>query len=199
MRSSELGPDWVVAEMPPGYGTRIAEIRRLTQELEAMDQFARLLYERGTRLAEAVRSLFRSMEMEAELVSEPPCSHVVVRLDGGRRLILHIAADEQTIHKKSSEIAHAFQILHGAADDHDRVVLVTNTDPGKRPDERSTAISLDAEEFLTRMGVAHVPSSAFFALWRLSLEDRGSARQQLAHLHAHAGGTFELAGSTLLR
>jgi hypothetical protein len=199
MGSSDLAPDWVIAEMPPGYGTRIAEIRRLTQELEAMDQFARLLYDRGPRLAEAVHGLIRSMDVDAELVSEPPCSHVVVRLDPGRRLILHVAADEQTIHRKSAEIAHVFQILHEAADDYDRVVLVTNTDPGQRPAERSAALAADAEEFLTRMRVAHVPASAFFTLWKLSLQDRGAARQQLMYLHAHEGGTFDLAGTVLLR
>jgi hypothetical protein len=199
MGSSEMAPDWVIAEMPPGYGTRVAEIRRLTQELEAMEQFARLLYEHGERLGGALHALFSSLDIQSQIVPDEGCAHLVVVLEPGARLLFHVSNEAQAIQKKSTEIAHVFRIIHEDADEHDRVVLVTNREPGKPPNERGPAVTPEAEAFLARLGVNHLPAASLFALWKLSLEDRSAARQQLLYLHAHQGGTFALAGSTLLR
>lgn len=199
MSSSGMAPEWVIAEMPPGYGTRVAEIRRLTQELEAMEQFARLLDQQGERLGGALQALFNSLDLQSQLVADEACAKVVVTLNPGVRLLFHVSADQHTIQKKSAEIAHVFRIIHEDAGEQDRVVLVTNHDPGRRPTDRGPALADDAETFLTRLGVNHLPASSLFALWKLSLQDRGGARQQLQYLHAHQGGTFELAAATLLK
>src|SRR5262245_29721420 len=59
-------PDWLVAEMPAGYQTRFAEVQRLSAEMHAMDRMARLLWEIGPPLHEAVRDTFASLKFEVD-------------------------------------------------------------------------------------------------------------------------------------
>jgi hypothetical protein len=189
-----FGPDWVVAEMPPGYRNRVAEIQRLTADLQDMSRFGRLLCEVGAPLCEALRDLFTSLKFEAELIP----GGVAVKLDGRSRLLFHVSGDEQVVQKKSPEIAQVFQILHELADEHDRVVFVTNSEPARRPAERGAALAPDALAFLSRMGAGHVTAPTLFTLWKLSLQEPDRAREQVQRLHDHDGGTFQLPPSTLI-
>ena len=80
----DLGPDWVVAEMPPGYQNRVAEIQRLAADLESMGRFGRLLTETGARLGETVRDVLASLQYDATLAVDGNVTTVVVPLDRGR-------------------------------------------------------------------------------------------------------------------
>jgi hypothetical protein len=193
-----FGPDWVVAEMPPGYRNRVAEIQRLTADLQEMSRFGHLLCEVGAPLAESVRDLFMSLRFEAELIPGPVCTGVVVRLDGSSRLLLHVSGDEQVVQKKSPEIGHVFQMLHELADEHDHVVFVTNSEPSKPPAGRGEALAPDALAFISRMGASHVAAPTLFTLWKLSLQEPDRARGQVQRLHDHDGGTFQLPPSVLV-
>lgn len=195
--ASSLGPDWVVAEMPPGYQTRVAEIQRLTAELESMTRFTRLLWTSGSLLAASIRDVFASLRMEADTLHDTDGRGLVVRLEGRGRLLFHVSADEQIVHKKSPEIARVFQMLHEVAEELDRVVFVTNAESGKRPADRGPALADDALAFLTRMGASHVTGPTLFALWKLSQQDSARAREQVQRLHAHGGGTFDLPAALL--
>ena len=191
------GPDWVVAEMPPGYETRLSEIQRLITDLNAMNRFARLLTELGARLAESVCDAFTAMKFETELVEGPAESLVAVRLDGNRRLLLIPSSSSGPVQKKGAELTEVFRVLQEVAGDPDRVVLVTNVDPETRPADRPPAIAPDALALLTRMGVIHFPASALFKLWKLSFQGMDRARAQVERLHAADPGTFELPASAL--
>ena len=121
-------PDWVAAEMPPGYHNRLAEIQRLSDDLRAMDPFGRLLWGAGPGLTEAVRDAFLALKFEATpMPSAAP--GLAVKLDAGR-LLLHVAPSGAIIKKRSPELAHVFQMLQESAEDGDRVVLVANSRPG---------------------------------------------------------------------
>jgi hypothetical protein len=193
--SFDFGPDWVVAEMPPGYQNRVTEIQRLTNDLKEMGRFGRLLCEVGTGLAEAVRDVFTSLKFKAEVMPDSTGTRVAVRLDGPGRLLLPVSASEQPIQKKSPDVAHVFQMLHEVAEEHDRVILVTNCEPGRRPSDRSEAVSSEALTFLNGMGAGHVSSATLFALWKLSLQEPDRARDQIARLHAHGRGSFQIPSS----
>jgi hypothetical protein len=192
-----FGPDWVVAEMPPGYRTRVAEIQRLTAELESMSRFSRLLCDTGAQLADRTRELFASLKLDTERVPGHGTA-VVVRVDGKGRLLLHVSSETHTLQKRSPEFAHVFQMLHEMAEELDHVVLVTNTDPTLPPAQRPGALSEDALAFLTRMGASHVTAATLFDLWKLSLQEPARAREQVQRLLAHAGGTFEMPASLLV-
>jgi hypothetical protein len=186
----DLGPDWVVAEMPPGYQNRVAEIQRLAADLESMSRFGRLLTETGARLGEAVRDVFASLQYDAALTADGNLTTLVVPLDRGR-IHLHIAGDGRLIQKKSPEVSRIFQLLQ-AADDRDHVVIVTNVEPDRQPADRGQALSAEAAGLVTRMGASHLAATTLFALWKLSLEEPERAREQVVRLHAHEGGVFEL-------
>jgi hypothetical protein len=194
----DLGPDWVAGEMPPGYHNRLVEIQQMLAELQGMGRFGRLLYENGAALGESVCDLFSHLRFETELRPGTDCAGVVVKLDTWSRLLLHVSPEQHAIPKKSPEIGHVFQVLHEFADDHDRVVFVTNTESATRPTERAAALAPDALAFLARMGVVHVTAPTLFALWKLSLQDQERAREQVKRLHAHDGGTFQIAASALM-
>src|SRR5436309_5696145 len=129
---SRSGPEWVRAEMPPGYQNRLEEIERLSADLETMGRFGRLLWQTGPPLSEAVLDVFKALKFEGGSLPGQFSSAVAVKVDGQRRLLLHVSATEQIVEKKSPELAHVFQLLHEIADDGDRVVLVTNSEPGTR-------------------------------------------------------------------
>jgi hypothetical protein len=192
MKAIELGPDWLPAEMPPGYDTRLLEIQRLSEELRAMGQFGRLLWTVGDELSAAVREAFIALKFEAVSTPGMPSSSVTVNLDGHRRLLLHVSSSMGPIEKKGPDLAHMFQMLHEVADDHDRIVLVANPDPATRPADRRDPIEPDAMKLLQRLGANVLLAPTLFSLWTLSLQDRDRARAWVERLHAQDGGAFEL-------
>ncbi len=190
------GPEWVVAEMPAGYQTRLLEIQRLMADLQEMGRFARLLWGVGPPLGEAARDAFTALKFEAQVQDTSPAG-VVVRLDGKRRLLLIPSATTEAIQKKAPELTQVFQTLQEVGEESDRVVLMTNVAPERRPADRPAAMTPDALAFLVRMGASHLTGSTLFNLWKLSLHEMERARAQIERLHAHEGGTFELPASVL--
>src|SRR5512137_142642 len=59
-------PDWMVAEMPPGYQTRLLEIERLSTDLQAMDGIGCVLWEKDDALRAAVGKLFAALKCEVD-------------------------------------------------------------------------------------------------------------------------------------
>jgi len=192
MKAIELGPDWLAAELPPGYNTRLLEIQRLSEELRAMGQFGRLLWTVGDELNQAVREAFVALKFDVVSTPGAPPSSTVVNLDGHRRLLLHVSASGESIEKKGPDLAHVFQMLHEVAGDNDRIVLVANCDPTTRPADRRDPIEPDAMKLLRRLGANVLLAPTLFALWTLSLQDRDRARAWVERLHAQDGGAFEL-------
>jgi len=184
-----MAPDWVAAEMPPGYHTRLGEIERLSADLRAMDPFGRLLWAAGRPLAEAVRDAFLALKFEAEFTPEPEGTGIAVNVDAGR-LLLHVAPSVGVIRKKDASLAHGFQMLHELAEPNDRVVLVANSDPATRPLDRAAGIEPDAVALLRRMGVNFLASPTLFRLWILSLHDAERGRSYVQRLHEQDGGIF---------
>src|SRR5262249_11130231 len=90
-------PDWLIAEMPQGYQTRLAEIQRLSAELEAMNRIGRLLWETGPPLVEAVLVAFTAFKFEVEPAGHAATFDASVKMDAGRRLLLNVATSEGTI------------------------------------------------------------------------------------------------------
>jgi glycine cleavage system pyridoxal-binding protein P len=191
------GPDWVVAEMPAGYQNRLSEIQRLIADLHEMGRFARLLYDVGTSLAEAVRDAFAALKFETELMQAPSATAVLVAVDRKRRLLLIASGATAAVEKKSPDVAAVFHMLQDVAGDADRVVLVTNVDAERRPADRAAQVAPDALAFLVRMGASHVTGPTLFNLWKLSLQGVDRARAQVERLHAEEAGTFELSASVL--
>ncbi len=184
---SATAPDWLAAEMPPGYQTRFAEIQRLSSEIQSMDRIGRLLWETGPALQEAVGEALTALKYEATAAAAPL---VVVRLDSKRRLLIHVAEAEGPIEKKSPELAHAFHLLHEVAGDGDRVVLMANGHRNTRPRDRAEALTPDALRLLSRMGANFVSTTTLFSLWMLSFQDPGRTRASIDQLHAQDGGVF---------
>jgi hypothetical protein len=185
-------PDWVVAEMPPGYQNRMAEIRRLTEELQDMNRFARLLWAIGPALRESVRDVIGTLKFDVEPTNGMGDAAIFVKLDGKRRLLMHVSATENTIDKKSAEIAQVFRMLHEFAGEDDRVVLVANGDRMNQPSGRAEPLNAEALRLLQRMGANCVTAPTIFKLWGLAVQDLDRARKYTARLHEQDGGMFAL-------
>lgn len=181
-------PDWIVAEMPPGYETRLDEIKRLSSELRAMDGIGSVLWETGQVLTDAVGELFAALKCEVD--PKPGDMHAItVDIGGFRRLHLVVSGVDSSIQKTNEELTRSFQALQHAGA-NDRVVLVVNNHPGKPPADRPDPILPDALDVLQKMGVNVLTTVTLFGLWRLSLENQQKVRQALNHLHAQDGGQF---------
>jgi hypothetical protein len=183
-------PEWVAAEMPPGYQTRLLEIRRLSADLHTMDRFGRVLWETGDGLREAVGAVFSALKCEVEATAGP-AGPIAAKLGDARRLLLLVSGAGGPIEKTSEELAQAFQAVQFAGSD-DRVVFVASNDPVTPPADRPDPVLPDALGVLQRMGVDVVTTTTIFRLWRLSLDDQQKARQALERLHAQDGGSFAL-------
>jgi hypothetical protein len=183
--------------MPAGYQTRLSEIQRLTEDLQAMGRFARLLWAVGPQLGEAARDAFTALKFDTTPVEDGALSSIAVRLDARRRLLLIPSGTTEAIQKKGPELTQVFQTLQEVPEESDRVVLLTNVSPDTRPADRPAAMTADALAFLVRMGASHLAGATLFTLWKLSLQDVERARAHVERLHAHEGGTFELPASVL--
>jgi hypothetical protein len=181
-------PEWVVAEMPPGYQTRLFELQRLSADLHAMDRIGRLLWETGDPLRDAVAAVFDALKCEVD-VTPGTAGPIAVNLGESRRLLLIVSGTASPIQKANEELTQAFQAVQFATVD-DRVVFVANNDPTTPPADRPDPVLPDALDVLHRMGVNVVTTATLFRLWRLSLEDQEKARKALERLHAQDGGPF---------
>ena len=122
---------------------------------------------------------------------------MLVRLDDKRRLVLIPSPSTQPIQKKSPELATIFQLLQEVDDAADRIVLVTNVEPGRPPAQRPAALAPDALALLTRLGARHLTGVTLFNLWKVSLQAVDKARGQVEQLHGGEAGTFEVSASLL--
>ncbi|RPJ82236.1 MAG: hypothetical protein EHM13_09235 [Acidobacteria bacterium] len=183
-------PEWIAAEMPPGYRTRLFEIQRLSDDLHAMDFIGRVLWETGDLLRNAVIAVFGELKCEVD-ATPGTAGPIAVKLDEPRRLLLVVSGAASALQKTDEELARAFQAVQFAAAD-DRVVLVVNNDPAMPPAVRPDPVLPDALDVLQRMGVDVMTTGTLFRLWRLSLEDQQKARKALERLHAQDGGPFVL-------
>jgi hypothetical protein len=183
-------PDWMVAEMPPGYQTRLLEIERLWTELKAIDGIGCVLWETGEALRNAVGTLFAALKCKVDPMADDT-GGIAVGLGGARRLLLVVSGVGSPIQKTNQELARSFHAVQFAGA-NDRVVLVVNNHPATPPADRPGPILPDALGVLQRMGVDVITTVTLFRLWRLSQEDRQKADKALDHLHAQDGGQFLL-------
>ena len=187
-------PDWLAAEMPPGYRNRLEEMQRLTREIDELGRFGRLLYKVGPELADAVRDTFVALGFDVTAGAGAAAASIVA-LDGMRRLLVHVSASDAVIQRRSPDLASVFQMLHEQAGNDDRVVLVVNHHPETRPADRREGVDGEALGLLKRLGANFVPAPALFALWSLSLQHRDLARGYVERLHEQDGGVFVLPAS----
>ncbi len=181
-------PDWMVAEMPPGYETRLLEIERLSADLQAMDGIGSVLWKTGEALRDAVGTLFAALKCEVD-PTPGDTGAIAVDIGGSRRLLLLVSGACSPIQKTNEDLARSFQaVQHAGA--NDRVVLVVNNHPTTPPADRPDPILPDALGVLQRIGVDVLTGVALFRLWRLSLEDQQRTRKALDRLHAQDGGQF---------
>ena len=183
-------PNWIVAEMPPGYQTRLLEIERLSADLKAMDDIACVLWEADGPLRDAVCRLFAALKCEVDPTFSDT-GEIAVGLGGSRRLLLVISGADSPIEKRNEDLAHSFQAVQFAGPS-DRVVLVVNTNSATPPTDRPDPILPDALAVLQKIGVDVLTTVTLFRLWRLSLDDQQKARRELDRLHAQDGGQFLL-------
>ena len=178
-------PEWMPAEMPPGYRTRLLEIERLATDLRAMDAIGRVLWETGEPLRDAVARLFVELKCEVE-APWGAAGPIAVTLGPSQRLLVLVSETPGPIDKAHPEITRAFQAVQFAGA-HDRVVFLPPNDATTPPADRRDPVQPDARDLLERMGVQVLTTVDLFKLWRLSLEDQPKARKVLERLYAEEG------------
>ena len=187
---SETPPEWLAEEMPPGYRNRIAEIARLTKELQAMWPFSRLLWAAGQPLCDTVRDVFAALKFEVESIPNDEASFLAVRLEGNRRLLVHVSASRDAVEKKSADIATVFRMLHELAGENDRGILVINPYGTMPPPARPDSLSPEALAMVKRLGVNVLAGPSVFQLWTLATQDPERASRFIELLHEQDGGIF---------
>ena len=189
MSQVHQAPAWLAAQMPGVYRSRFEEIQRLAAEIQGMERMGRLLWEHGPALREVVSEAFAALNTKSEWSTDG--SHLTVRIDATRRLLVHVATTDGPHERNSDSLANAFKLLQTTAAADDRVVLVTTGERTMPPQERADTVSPDAHDLLKRMGVNVMPCTTLFSIWMLSLQGLSEARAYLELLHSQDGGTFK--------
>ena len=102
-------PEWLAAEMPPGYQTRLLEIERLSGDLRTMDAVARVLFKQATGLSP------KQFQLEARIGR-------AVRLLADSDLPIREIAD-QTGFESVYHFSRQFKRMRGVSPAHFRVTL----------------------------------------------------------------------------
>lgn len=192
MQDWEKAPSWLAGEMPPGYQTRLAEIERLSRDLETMGKFGGLLWKAGPALRGLVQEAFGAFKFEAGPMDGGDPASLMVTLNNTHRLLIHVSSGLSPVKKKSEDIAQVFKLVHETAEERDRVLLVANHDPDVAPSVRSEGIEPEALNLLRRLGANFVSGPTLFALWTLSLQAPDRTRTQIERLQSQDGGVFAL-------
>lgn len=192
MHNWEKAPNWLAGEMPPGYQTRLAEIERLSRDLETMGRFGGLLWQVGPDLHRLVQEAFVAFKFEVGAVPGGDATSLMVTLNNNHRLLLHVSSSQSPIKKKSDEVAQVFKLVHETAEERDRVVLVSNNDPDVAPPGRPEGLDAEALNLLSRLGANFVSGPTLFGLWTLSLQAPDRVRAQIEKLQGQDGGVFAL-------
>ena len=189
-------PDWVGDLMPQERHAEIAaQIKKLQAEAEQlednsrqMELMSRLLWQTGQPLREAVRDVFRSVGLAADLTSGESAHHVTVNLGDERRLLVEVAGTEGNITKKSPTIRKTFEMAQDIADG-DRIILAANVYRDRPLADREwlDPATADALMILTGLGSVLVSTVTLFRIWKMSTENPQAAADHLLQLHAAAG------------
>ena len=189
--SQEDIPDWVSAALPQRRADIVAEIGRLQAEIETlrgeaggMESMARLLWQAGPQLEDAVRDAFCAAGFDADQAPSGSSYDVTVNLGDGKRLLVKVASAEKSVTKKSSEMRQMFDTAQEVEGDDDRLVLAANVHR-----ERPVA---DREWLDPIAGAVVVTTSLLFRIWGMLREKPQAAKDHLLRLHAADAGLFLL-------
>ena len=199
--SQEDIPDWVSAALPQRRADIVAEIGRLQAEIETlrgeaggMESMARLLWQAGPQLEDAVRDAFCAAGFDADQAPSGSSYDVTVNLGDGKRLLVKVASAEKSVTKKSSEMRQMFDTAQEVEGDDDRLVLAANVHRERPVADREwlDPIAGDALMILTGLGAVVVTTSLLFRIWGMLREKPQAAKDHLLRLHAADAGLFLL-------
>ena len=186
-------PDWVGGWMPQRHVEIVAEIEKLQEEARQIESLGRLLWQEGRPLEEAVRDVFQSVGIEAEMAPAKAAWDVTVNLDGGRRLLVVATGTESNVTNKSDTIRQIFEAAQGV-EETDRIVLAANVHR-KRPvadREWLDPATVEAMMIIKGLGVVFVTTAMLFRIWTLSRENLQAATDNAMLLHEASPGPFVL-------
>jgi hypothetical protein len=184
-------PEWLAQELPEQYAEIAQKIATLREEARTYERVAAVLWHTGSSLTSAVRDLFTAIGFEAELSEYGTNYDVRVSLGNGRRMLIDVVSEQQSLDRKSPHIARILKVLQEDAGEKDRVVLAANIHPHVPPAaRRGEPVSVDAMRLIQGLGANFVPTSALFGLWKASLADGDHAKNCVLRLYSMDGGIF---------
>ena len=184
-------PEWLTQELPEQYAEIAQKIATLREEARTYEEVAAVLWHTGSSLTSAVRDLFTAIGFEAELSEYGTNYDLRVSLGNGRRMLIDVVSEQQSLDRKSPHIARILKVLQEDAGEKDRVVLAANIQPHVPPAaRRGEPVSVDAMRLIQGLGANFVPTSALFGLWKASLADRDHAKNCVLRLYSMDGGIF---------
>ena len=203
LRESDLAgagdeaPRWIANELPSRYEDVCKEIEQLAQERDLMGRMARLLWQTGHPLNEAVRDAFIAFGCHAEMTEPGATYDVTVTLaTGQRRLLIEVTGIEGNIQKKSNKITQLLSAAQEVAEEHDRIILAVNAYRDRAVGERSELeiVTPNALKLLVRVGATVITTASVFETWKLSLANLANievSRRWVDALYAAPPGLFE--------
>ena len=151
------------AEIEAEIGKLQAEIAKLQEEAGEIESMGRLLYQKGQPLKEAVRDVFGSIGLKADLTATGSTYDITVSLGDSKRLLVVVTGTDKKITNKSAKIKQVFETAQAISDDQDRLVLAANVHRERPVTDREWLDSAteDALMITTGSGAVFVTTATF--------------------------------------
>ena len=185
-------PDWLGRYLVPRAQELAGEISILEAEKELYDQLAYVLYGSGPELEDCVALLLRKFDLILDR-QEPganidwKATHSSLNLGFG----VEVTGTKGTIGKDSVKVAQAWQYISdvaGTPEEHNRLLVVANTELHLAPGERKRdSFSTDVENLLGKNGVLLITTFQLYNLWKSVNEGRKNAEEVVQELAAQSG------------
>ena len=186
-------PDWVGAWMPQRHVEIAAEIERLREEARQIESLGRLLWQEGLPLHEAVKDVFQSVGLRAELTPQSPAADVIVALGEGKRLLISVEGTEHNITNRSTKIKQVFEASQQLGDG-DRVVLAANVHRTRPVADREwlDPVTEEALMIIKGVGAIFVTTATLYRVWSMAKERPEAAAEPFLYMHAAAAGALTI-------
>src|SRR5690349_1789680 len=112
---SDEQPARATAELPEQYADIARHMEALKEQARAYEGVAGVLWQRGSALTSSVRDLFMALGLETELAGYGSQCDLRVGLGSGRRLLIDVVSEAQSLDRRSPHIARILKVLQEEA------------------------------------------------------------------------------------
>lgn len=185
-------PEWLAGHQVKKTRELASQIEILAHEKSRYDRIAYVLYGTGDDLENSVVLLLEELGLEVE--KQPHGSNIDLKarhLSLGLGFAVEVTGTKGTIQKDSNKIAQVFQHIQdrvGTSEEHDRLIVVANTELHLDPNQRrKDSYSSNVVGLVDKHGVLLLTTVQLYELWKQVEQGNRTSESVIQELHDKDG------------